>query len=580
MRVEGCDESISSIKSGTISAKIIPRVVIGKRTFTLYDLVMFILFEATSKDHTSQEAVEFREIIAEKLHAIRKEDVYKGLQNSFERKLSDIYGNEPEGEQMAVQGKAKVAQKDDQKKEGESASVKPAKSAGQRRSHRRRGSAGAAPEPGAGEGREEKEASDERGKKRKRGTTEYARPRKAKKTMKRSIPDVRRVHLFGTACHVRLDGASWFWNYDESSKDLCWPHNISMEAVNKRLHVNLSKLSFSMIAVKYARSRNKTIGHDLFDILASPCLFTEQTEKDEWTRLLAIHNKGIMNLAQEGGIWKEPEMEPTQGQSFCEYFSSIVGGDKTEGASTTTTAIAQEEANVAEVGAYWLRKDFDEIATCNINVVEAALHHWKCCVVFDTICHNYFDGRDETDLTAAVMNHGGSKNVYPSNSITAKREWESDFNMVVYSLKELKIQKQTDLLFGPPKRRTVFLDALITHTSTLREEAAAHEMFLPEETAAVKSTVSGPRVPLQEVGIEDQVMMKQLKGLFFRPGGYLRYDVQHSMDFGPKHGFIRFAGHNTKDERWFMPLITIDPRDQGKSYNVERQQCSQQSWTK
>ena len=72
------------------------------------------------------------------------------------------------------------------------------------------------------------------------------------------------------------------------------------------------------------------------------------------------------------------------------------------------------------------------------------------------------------------------------------------------------------------------------------------------------------RASLSEAKVGNQEVFKQLKGLFFQRGGKLRHDIRSKVDFGPKHGFMRFEGQDTKDERWFMPLIAITKEERGK----------------
>ena len=59
-----------------------------------------------------------------------------------------------------------------------------------------------------------------------------------------------------------------------------------------------------------------------------------------------------------------------------------------------------------------------------------------------------------------------------------------------------------------------------------------------------------------------------MNDLFFQSSGKLRREVRDSIDFGERHGLIKFSGFIVSDVRWFMPLIRVGPKHAGKHINV------------
>ena len=272
--------------------------------------------------------------------------------------------------------------------------------------------------------------------------------------------------------------------------------------------------------------------------------------------------------AKKNGGTIRPVNEPKkQGiHTFREYFEAVLS----EGHPIQlkeALKLEKVKSKKDAVSQYWSRLDVASWEDFELDMLQAVIHNLKCSIMFDSICQAHFKERNNNDLRAALFNVEGGKFVYPKGSTDLKRKWEVEFNILMDVVKDVNIYGANETLLEEAKgRKSSFIDNLAALNSLLKKKALTECEEL-DLASVSRSTLSIPRPTLRKIEIKNESILERLKGLFFRRGGFLRYDVCSSVDFNQKHGFIRFVERETKDERWFIPLLRVDRTKHGE-YNV------------
>ena len=610
--LDGLVESTLSVMTGTDLKNCVPRIKVGEVSYTVYEFTIFVLFEAGRTENMKAEVVDFRHMIEEKLKNITKNTMYEGIQNSFEADVTKIYGKEGNnkragkkasnekgsGVKTRTESKARsgIATRSSGHVTGQNlvddSGIKPCETkepddvSKNKKGTKRKKSDWDKKDGGSNKKSKEKSAtssakknaSKEKGRKKKQAkkTTSKEKGRKKKQGLKSpsvrsdKMPSVRSVHLDPPPPYIDMNNTGWYWDFGDSHENKPWYHNISLESVSQRIQYNLCRLSYINIALWYARAHDANSGYELHEILATPGLCEDEEEIEQWEKILRSHELFWLHFGKEGGIVKQllPRRSPDD-ESFYEYFSAMIELNKLSREVEETHTKTNKAATFEDALKYWDRSNVDCFETFDRNTVLAIVHNLRCSVVFDCICRTYFHGRRKKDLTAALLNHPENEHVYPRDMAFAKKQWDQDFNMVIHGLQQLEIFAEKDKPFGTKKRKgDVFLDTLTFYTIEMRVLAGEHQKIHQVRQLKMRAN-SGPRPTLSEAKVKTPGLFERLKRLFFGSDGYLRYDLRDSLNFGPKsgHGFIRFDGYNTCDERWFMPFITVNTIHQGKYLN-------------
>ena len=385
--LDGHMQSTLSAEPATEWTNCAPRLKVGEVFYTLYEFILFLLFDVTRMKNSSPEVIEFRELINEKLKDVSKKTIYDGMQNWFELDVTAIYGKEKD----TSQGEQKREGRKKERPTRESSAQVP--SVGHASKKPKEGELEGSGEEGErNRGRKrqtrddnkEDKASSKKMKAKLSADSEKKASTEQKRRKKRGLkmPPVRSIHLEQPPDYINTDHTSWYWDFSDSLEGRPWYHHISLQSVNDRLEYNLCKLLYTMIALEYSRQQNKNDGQELYEILAGPILCDIDEEK-EWDEALLKHKMFGETIAEEGGTITQPALKVSpESQSFFDYFKAVIESyEATEGTLHET-----DRPHI-----YWKRQDVDCWETFDRNTVLAVVHNLKCSVLFDSICRNVFE---------------------------------------------------------------------------------------------------------------------------------------------------------------------------------------------
>jgi hypothetical protein len=399
-------------------------------------------------------------------------------------------------------------------------------------------------------------------------------------------PVVSTFHPLLPPVHIDLSARPWYWQYCQASQTCSWPFALSRYDLKFRMKENIAKVTFAWIAVNYAKHTGHVSGADLLFILSCPGN-GEAEEKANWEEL--------MNDFQErcDNTWDKCVAPPTftppaDCKSFLSYFELLIQKDfphahlpGQQDESLIDDASNQGGSAIRQRSPpYWSRKDVVDVRNLSMSTVESKIHSWKCQILFDSYCYCFFDESRRTDLTETAFN-AWDNGRFPSDQQLQKRKWELDFNLLVYYTDMLDLANNAAAKEGTlqQKRGSKFLKHIVTQTDQLRDEikkkdkqllegalsqvaassaAASTCQDVEDALSPVAASKAATRQVFTEVKVSNQQKHDELLGCFFRNGGFLRWDLKGSIDFGKvRHGFILFRNFETQDVRWFIPLLTV-----------------------
>ena len=75
----------------------------------------------------------------------------------------------------------------------------------------------------------------------------------------------------------------------------------------------------------------------------------------------------------------------------------------------------------------------------DLDTLRSILHELKCSILFDSILWSYFWPQHQADLLKYAAFNTNHNRVYPKEEDSLKKDWEENFNLLVYSLRDFTI---------------------------------------------------------------------------------------------------------------------------------------------
>lgn len=582
-----------------------PQFLIGDEPFGLCDFILLILLDASNPDNEEAKSVKIRHIIQNGLLYISKQIIYDGLKNAFSSYFYEIF---PEKQTTQVpQAIIFFVANGENNNERQTTCITTIQSESEtfqpmdtvENTSGEIGTANIDDVPGVvngnnendevdGERTSDKESNDEEAsteitkpkkkrakknkkrpsKRRKKGNTaeeeesendESAGETKRSSTAKAGKVDklpsettVPKLHVDLPPRYINLNSGSWYWKYSDKLQSASWPAEVTKEDVVNRLHQNVIRLTFNQIAVQYARAVGSLEGEELFELLTTPNN-TADEDKDAWDAVMKMV-VGVWQLWKEKNltICNPPTLPRTEDKTLLQYCERVL--------HTLLESSALDITNITPVySCVWTRSEVANMSSFRIETVRADLHKLKCCILFDTICHNYFSDEQADELTNALFNSTNNKRGAPRNNSDTQKEWIFEFNLLLHHLPSIKSFSSTIGWTGRSTRSTTFSDTLSVITKLLWNDIPRSQ-----EVGIYPGICRRIRPKFCEATVYDKKLLRHLKQLFFYSDGYLRPDLKQSLSFEPPHGFIKFGGYEINDVRWFLTLERVSPENGGE----------------
>lgn len=375
------------------------------------------------------------------------------------------------------------------------------------------------------------------------------------------------VHANLPPVGISATSASWYWESSSVQKKKgIWSSEATFDDVCIRIRLNLSKLFFTTHALEYAKHCELTNGYDLFSVLAEPTICDDKDDRNSWKNMLETVQEIIIRLDNEGGVEVPffPFHHFRKTSDFRKYFSYVLD-------TFASKQPSKISSSTDPMSCCWKRVDVMNFREFDVGSVLATVHHWKCSILYDSICRSYFNDNNIRQLQDALFGYTGRASVFPKQYLKSKYEWEYDFNLLV--------SNTPDFFFSPSNKKTTeheesFLDYLLTYNRT-----RWNQLYVVPKSSTLTNSDEPPvagdaesnqtdtkaRPSIIEAKLDDkQALLDELQQLFFLPGGYLRHDLRKSIKFTHPHGFIGFGEHVTDDVRYYIVFERVSPAEQGK----------------
>jgi len=397
--------------------------------------------------------------------------------------------------------------------------------------------------------------------------------------------DVPQFHPSRPPKYINTKFTSWYWTLQDVKHTDTWTYPAKVSDIENRIRENIINIIVTEVAIEYAKIKQVTEGNELLNILAEPFKNVQRPywpgdeERKKWHSMLIELDDYVTNLTTNGGMIPKPLVAPGEDvSSFCNYFADFVDDKISKKPAGRKEGEKPAFVEDTKVKPFWNRLKVFNMAEFLFDNVQAMIHKWKCCILYDTMCRSYFHGVvQRKEVSDGLFGNSEIKKLFPSTPL--KEEWEGTFNMLVYHLQDLEIHSRNDNWMDPEDVEPRFLNALIKTTGRMlemaltagetQEDAVMGEA--PSITAVQTATVpiGKPRPPLCEAVVKDLVVYDELCGLFFHHDGHLRQDLRSSVKWEAPHGFTSFGNFFTKDTRWFITFTQVPSNIKGEFDTID-----------
>jgi hypothetical protein len=579
-------ESIDSCTASDFA----PLFQIGMEYKDLSSIVYTLLFHASNLDKKEPELQELRKTLKENLSVISKAHIYSGLKNAFDA-YSNMVFREKDCSVGVVSGLYKTrsitrvnnkgpAEKNDTKESTPDHNDNTSKTVSNKKTGASANGETLKIEAGKKATSKKPTKSKKKRKRAPRGKSKKGKTAKKRKETDNAVvmeetqpdameesyndePTVPKYHMDLPPDCIDLSSASWYWTYSDILGNTSWPAIVSADDVIRRMHFNTLRLMYNLIAVEYAIAMDTISGDALFRLLSIPA---NATENDElvWDDVMKL----LETVWQQ---WKDgmrtitrPSIKPLPAETLLGYF----------GRALENMVEASSNSGVWETpGRYsflWKRSQVVDMSLFGLDTVCNDIHKLKCCLLYDTICFEFFKNGEPEDLTDALFLSNNSI----KKSVTQKTtDWTHDFNLLIYHLPVIQPFHVIAGLIQVGMQEGTFFDVLVYITRVMQSDIPSFDqtdsMIQPFTTPAVAlPLIAQSRPSFYEAKLEENVhLLNKLKRLFFLKGGYMRRDIRNNLFYDYPHGLIQFGGYKTSDVRWFLTLQTVDTDNSSKWCN-------------
>jgi hypothetical protein len=393
-------------------------------------------------------------------------------------------------------------------------------------------------------------------------------------SMKSWLPDRVDQELYSSVNHFDLPPAHikespvlWASTLFQEDGKLDQAKEIGVTECEHAVVFKMTKLMFNYAATRYVHNQVAggadagISGEDLFKVLSCP----EEDEQD-WLESFQLLYR---NLATFSITLKMPQTEPTEGEDFHEYFDRLCDSEWGVPEDEDTGA-AENLEDMPPV--YWSRSYAPSPRDFDLDVVAQTNQDLKCFILYNLMGCNFLKHR----ATSRQQGRMGSKVVFASS--LSLMDYDDTDNVPLEVKKELikdvkyevglwawSFQDMPTSNFLPlPGDNESILPYYKRCLHTLRK------MIKPSPPPPVPNTMlavprEGKRPLCKHAVFADEHQLPYLHGLFFNHDGSLRRDLRGFLDYGEKHGFIKFAGTKSRDFRYMLPVLGDDSDDASTS---------------
>jgi len=371
--------------------------------------------------------------------------------------------------------------------------------------------------------------------------------------------DVLKFHPSRPPKYINTKFTSWYWTLQDVKHSEIWTYIVATDDIDNRIRENVINIIVTEVAIEYSKIKQATEGNELLNIMAEPFntvnrpYWPADEERKKWHAMLIELDDYVTKLTENGGTIPKSLDAPDQDtQAFCDYFANFVANKINEKpASRKDEEGKNAPVEDTKVVPFWNRSKVSNMAEFNLDSVQAMIHKWRCCILYDTMCRSHFRGvYHKRHLSDALFGNLEATHLFPSTHL--KEEWEGTFNMLVYHLQDYEIHSRNDNWMDPENVKPGFFESLIKTTGRMLEMAliagettqadvvmGEEPSITTDETAVVPA--SKPRPTLCEAVVKDLVVYDELCGLFFHHDGHLRQDLTSSVNWDAPHGFTSFG---------------------------------------
>ena len=383
----------------------------------------------------------------------------------------------------------------------------------------------------------------------------------------KELPKVKKVYSNLPPPLIESRDTPWYWQMCDAEVQDDWDTLLlSTNDVKKRQVLNVHRLAFTWIALKYCRKKGLTEG-DLFGILAKPTLLTDEEDIAKWNkRLETLHSRCERIISGQSHVLGELSSVAGMDEStdFEQFYNLVMstgyplsGTVEKEAEKTTTIDMITTHC--------WKRQYVRHEGYLTLKYVLLNMHNWKSQLLFDKMILEYFHDEEQyRGRTDAAFNSTGNIRVYPTDMEATRRklEWEEVFNSVVFHTKQFQLKVKP---FQALKRGFSFLNFIEIQTEEVLKACYVQKQLSIPAITEESTGETMARDICRDAGPLDETKLANLWRLFFGNSGKLRRELRSNIDFGVKrHGLIMFGGLVVKDVRWFIPFKKIHPDFGGK----------------
>jgi hypothetical protein len=557
--------------------EVLPKFLVESKEVSFGEVVRYLLFETgASRDSDTWKGIK------DCLKGVTKTKVFEWLSGAFDGKLDFFLDDESatkdsEGEDDHGLSTEEDAEEDDDEdtSEGEDEDyVGEAGGTGKKRSRRAKAEVNtSAQEKGsadvaAGDVRKKKGRKGARKRKAKdtKDTSEKESNKKAKAatdTTQNESMEEAKAELKPFKRHMDLPPHFvdpcvnyWQWEYKDLVNAKSWPKRLSKEQLVGRMERNIRKLVYNWVAREYAYATGQVKGRELMSILSNPG-HCKAEQKVKWTQLLEDLGHRCESFLYGCAQPPTSDVKDTGGLTFCAYFEKLLSSNY-PGVVSERRAGKLEGAAIGKNSfhdrVYWMEGDVKNVDAMTLTTVDLKIHILKCQLLFDSLCNRFFDKEMTKELAALAFNV-----MEKQKDARRLREWSFDFNLLVHRSNSIDLSANKKALEGSSLSRGFrILEYLDVRSSELwaeiKDDDSAEEKIGTQMSVATLES----RPSFREVKFSSVESRDRLKHWFFTYTGRLRPDLLPSIEFGKKHGLIRFEFCETQDVRYFIPIFDKD----------------------